>query len=112
MEPEVGMNEIGWGMSTPAWINLVARCDTAGPAGQTSGYYCNPSVDNLLDRALVTKDLAAARSLYQQANRAITDDAAYVPVVDDLQPVMLSPKVHGFVNPPEDWFDLSIVSVD
>jgi peptide/nickel transport system substrate-binding protein len=110
--PDIGMNEIGWGMSTPAWINLVARCDTAGPAGQTSGYYCNQAVDKLLDQALVTKDLAAARTLYQQANRAIMDDAAYVPVVDDLQPVMLSPKVHGFVNPPEDWFDLSTVSVN
>jgi hypothetical protein len=35
-----------------------------------------------------------------------------MPTVDDLQPIMLSTKVHGFVNPPEDWFDLSTVSVD
>ena len=28
-------------------------------------------------------------------------------IVDDLQPVLLSPKVKGFVNPPEDWYDLS-----
>ena len=42
----------------------------------------------------------------------IMNDADYVPSVDDLDPVILSPKVHGFVNPPEDWYDLSTVSVD
>ena len=40
------------------------------------------------------------------------DDAAYVPIDDDLQPILLSPKVKGFVNPPEDWYDLSTVSVE
>ena len=69
-------------------------------------------MDALLSQALTTRDPAASKALYQKANRLIMDDAAYVPIVDDLQPMMLSPKVHGFVNPPEDWFDLSTVSVD
>ena len=111
MQDNVGMNEIGWGMSTPAWVGLVARCDTRPPNGQNSGYYCNQDVDKILDKAVVTQDQAAAKTLYQQANRTIMDDAAYVPVVDDLQPIIVSPKVQGFVNPPEDWFDLSTVSI-
>ncbi len=52
------------------------------------------------------------KAIYQKANRLIMDDAAFVPTVDDLQPMLLSPKVKGFVNPPEDWFDLSTVSVE
>ena len=52
------------------------------------------------------------KEIYQKANRLIMDDAAFVPTVDDLQPMLLSDKVKGFVNPPEDWFDLSTVSVD
>ena len=112
MTPDVAMNEIGWGMSTPAWIGIVARCDTIAPNGQNSGAYCNKKVDALLDAAIVTADPVAAAALYQQANRIIMDDAAFVPVVDDLQPILLSPKVKGFVNPPEDWYDLSIVSVE
>jgi hypothetical protein len=52
------------------------------------------------------------KALYQKANRIIMDDAAYVPIDDDLQPILLSPKVKGFVNPPEDWYDLSTVSVE
>ena len=111
MQDGVGMNEIGWGMSTPAWVGIVARCDTMPPNGQNSGYYCNQNVDKLLDKAIVTHEPAPAKALYQQANRLIMDDAAYVPIVDDLQPVVLSPKVQGFVNPPEDWFDLSTVSL-
>ena len=112
MTPDVAMNEIGWGMSTPAWVGIVSRCDTIAPNGQNSGAYCNKKVDALLDKAILTADPAAAAALYQQANRIIMDDAAFVPVVDDLQPIILSPKVKGFVNPPEDWYDLSIVSVE
>jgi peptide/nickel transport system substrate-binding protein len=112
MTGDAAMNTIGWGMSTPAWIGIVARCDSVPPGGQNSGYYCNPEVDRLLDEAIVTRDPAAARELYQKANRIIMDDAAFVPTIDDLQPVLLSPSVKGFVNPPEDWFDLSIVSVE
>lgn len=112
MTGDAAMNTIGWGMSTPAWIGIVSRCDTVPPGGQNSGYYCNPEVDKLLDAAILTPDPAAARDLYQKANRLIMDDAAFVPTVDDLQPVILAPSVKGFVNPPEDWFDLSIVSVE
>ncbi len=112
MSADVGMNEIGWGMSTPAWIDIVTRCDSAPPGGENSGYYCNHEVDKLLDQAILESDPAKAKVLYQKANRIIMDDAAYVPIVDDLQPILLSPKVKGFVNPPEDWYDLSTVSVE
>ncbi len=112
MPPEIGFNEIGWGMSTPAWIDIVARCDSAPPGGINSGWYCNKDVDKLLDQAILERDTAKMKAIYQQANRIVMDDAAFVPTVDDLQPMLLSPKVKGFVNPPEDWFDLSIVSVE
>ena len=112
MPEDIGMNEIGWGMSTPAWIDIVSRCDAVAPNGENSGWYCNPEVDKLLDEAILTRDAAAAKALYQKANRVIMDDAGYVPYADDLQPVLLSAKVHGFVNPPEDWFDLSTVTVE
>ncbi|MDQ2765021.1 MAG: ABC transporter substrate-binding protein [Pseudomonadota bacterium] len=112
MTDDIGMDEIGWGMSTPAWINLVVQCDSVSPNGENSGYYCNHDVDKVLTQALLTEDHKAATALYQKANRMVMDDAAYVPYVDDLQPVILSAKVHGFVNPPEDWFDLSTVSVE
>lgn len=110
MTPDIAFNEIGWGMSTPAWIDIVSRCDSAPPGGINSGWYCNPEVDKLLNAAILERDVGKMKDIYQKANRIIMDDAAFVPYIDDLQPMLLSPKVKGFVNPPEDWFDLSIVS--
>ena len=60
MRPELGMNEIGWGMSTPAWIDIVSRCDSAPPGGVNSGWYCNKEVDKLLDAAILERDTAEA----------------------------------------------------
>jgi hypothetical protein len=34
------------------------------------------------------------------------EDAAFFPICNDLNLVVLSPKVKGFVNPPEEWFQL------
>lgn len=112
MSDDVGMNEIGWGMSTPAWVGIVSLCGSAPPGGINSGWFCDKAVDADLDGALLARDDKAATALYQKANRTIMDDAAFAPTIDDLQPIMLSSKVHGFVNPPEDWYDLSIVSLD
>ena len=51
-------NDIGWGMSTPAWIDIVSRCDSAPPGGVNSGWYCNKEVDKLLDEAILERDAA------------------------------------------------------
>jgi MarR-like DNA-binding transcriptional regulator SgrR of sgrS sRNA len=40
------------------------------------------------------------------------EDAAFVPLVDDLQPIFLAPSVKGFVNPPNDWYDFSTVWIE
>ncbi len=112
MSADIGMDEIGWGMSTPAWIGIVSRCDSAPPSGENSGFYCDRDVDKLLDKAIVTRDPLAAKGFYQQVNSLVVKDAAFVPIDDDLQPILLSAKVKGFTNPPEDWYDLSTVSVE
>ena len=90
---------------------LALRQRAAG--GENSGWYCNKDVDKTAESAaILERDTAKMKAIYQKANRLIMDDAAFVPYVDDLQPMMLSPKVKGFVNPPEDWFDLSTVSME
>ncbi|MGH7121653.1 MAG: ABC transporter substrate-binding protein, partial [Acetobacteraceae bacterium] len=112
MKPDIGMCEIGWGMSTPSWINIVTLCSSWPPNGENSGWYCDPKVDKLLLAALREADQTKAKAIYQKANRLIMDGAAYVPTIDDMEPVILSKKVKGFVNPPEDWFDLSTVWIE
>lgn len=112
MPEATGMNEMGWGTSIPSWTGVVTRCDTLPPAGTNSGWYCNKKVDELLDKALAEKDTEAARKLYREADKTIMDDAAFVPIYNDKQPIFLAPSVKGFVNPAQDWFDLSTVWIE
>ena len=112
MEEDVAMNEIGWGMTVPSWVGIVSRCSSQPPNGVNSGFYCNEKVDELLKQAVATKDKDLARQIYQQANRIIMDDAAFIPFLDDFQPILTADYVKGFVNPPEDWVDLSTVYIE
>ncbi len=109
---DVGAWQLGWGMSADYWIQLVANSANMPPHGTNSGWYKNPQVDALFDRAAQEYDDAKRRDLYQQANHIILmEDAAFAPYTFDLQPIALSSKVQGFVNPPEDWFQLWTVSL-
>jgi peptide/nickel transport system substrate-binding protein len=112
MPEDIGMNHINWGMTYPSFIRIVASCGSFPPNGVNSGWYCNEEVDRLMDEAVKIKDEAKAREVYQQINKLMMEDAAFVPVIDDLQPIFIAPSVKGFVNPPNDWYDLSTVWIE
>ena len=95
------------------WIQIIAHSKFQSPNGTNSGYYSNPQVDELFDKAAAELDDAARRGLYQQAQGIIMhEDADYIPISFDRAPLALSTRVKGFVNPPEDWFQLWTVSVE
>ena len=113
LPPEHGGLELGWGMSADYWIQLIAHSKFQSPNGTNSGYYSNPQVDELFDQAAAELDDAKRRSLYQQAQDIImNEDAAYIPITFNRSPLALSPRVKGFINPPEDWFQLWTVSLE
>ncbi|MGF1608687.1 MAG: ABC transporter substrate-binding protein [Kiloniellales bacterium] len=112
MTEDIAMNHIGWGMTYPSFIRIVASCKSFPPNGVNSGWYCNEEVDKLMDQAVTEKDETKARAIYQEINKLIMEDAAFVPLVDDLQPIFLAPSVKGFVNPPNDWYDFSTVWIE
>lgn len=104
------MNEVGWGWSIPYWTQAMSRCDSQPPHGFNVGWYCNPEVDKLFDQALAQKDKAKAAALYRQANDIIMgQDFAFAPKFVYYNPLVLDPKVKGFVNPPENWYDFSVL---
>ncbi len=109
MTEDVAMNHIGWGMTYPSFIRIIASCGSFPPNGVNSGWYCNEEVDRLMDEAVTIDDKDKAKEVYQQINRMIMEDAAFVPLLDDLQPIFIAPAVKGFVNPPNDWYDFSTV---
>jgi peptide/nickel transport system substrate-binding protein len=113
LPPEHGGLQLGWGMSADYWIQLISHSKFQSPNGTNSGYYSNPAVDALFDQAAAELDDAKRRDLYQQAHQIIMmEDAAFIPITFDRSPLALSSRVKGFVNPPEDWFQLWTVEVE
>lgn len=112
LKDSVGINEMGWGESIPSWAARQSRCDAVPPKGTNVGWYCNPKVDALFDKGLAEEDPEKTKQYYREAQQLISDDAAFIPVVNDSQPVFLSKSVKGFVNPAQDWFDFSTVWIE
>ncbi len=113
MPSELNMNEIGWGWTIPFWTQVMTRCDYHPPNGFNVGWYCNPEVDKLFDQAVKQKDKAKAAALYQQANDIIIgEDFAYAVKFVYYNPLVLSPKVKTFVNPPANWYDFSLIELE
>jgi peptide/nickel transport system substrate-binding protein len=105
----VEANQISWGMSSDYWLEVVAHSSNWAPNGKNSGYYSNPEVDSLLDAARVEFDEKKRVELYSKANALITKDAAYIPIVNDLAPIVLSDKVRGFIHAPSEWYDFTTI---
>ena len=108
----VEANQISWGMSSDYWLEIVAHSRNWGPKGKNSGYYKNLEVDKLLDAARIEHDKEKRIRLYQKANALITKDAAYIPIVNDLAPIVMNKKIKGFIHAPSEWCDFSTVWVE
>jgi len=112
MQDGVDANQISWGMSSDYWLEVVAHSHNHAPRGKNSGYYHNPKVDELLDKARGEYDEEKKVGLYRQVNVAIAQDCAYIPVVNDLAPIVMSQKVSGFVHAPSEWYDFTKVWIE
>lgn len=112
MRPDVTVNQISWGMSCDYWLEIIAHSKNWGPEGRNTGYYANPKVDELLNRARTELNEKKKISLYQKANYLITKDAAFAPVVNDLAPICMSNKVKGFVHAPSEWYDFTTIWIE
>jgi peptide/nickel transport system substrate-binding protein len=74
-------------------------------------HYCDSQVDQLLGGAAAQTDETKRADAYAQAVKVIDGDAVWLDVVNDRNPRVLAPDVHGFVE-PKSWFvDLTTVSV-
>jgi len=107
--PGVGWAQQSWGMTTPYWLYIATSSSLKAPNGPNVGDYSNPRLDQVMQQAMTATTEAAAVEKWKEANRIVTDDAAIAPIVNDRAPYILSSKVHGFVSPSEEWYDLNTV---
>ena len=111
LKDDVGMNEIGWGMTVPSWIGIVARCSSHPPGGVNSGWYCNEEVDKLLDQGAAVRDRSWCGSFTRRPTASSWTKPASFRCSTTMQPIFTSDRVKGLVNPAKDWVDLSTVEL-
>jgi len=112
MPEDVGMNQMSSGRTSPFWLAMVAHSSFKAPGGFNSGKYDNPEIDAVMDAAAIEADPEEAKKLWAKAEEMIMEDAAFVPVLNDNAPYVMHQRVKGFVVPSEEWYDLSIVSIE
>ena len=62
--------------------------------------YSNPEVDELLDRARVEPDPSFRIALYQEAERLIVEDVAWIPLYFSVAHVVVNEAIEGWFEPP------------
>jgi peptide/nickel transport system substrate-binding protein len=68
----------GGSVADPDILRRVFHSDQAPPAGFNRGHFSDPRVDRLLDEATTSTDEARRRTLFNQAQRLIAEQAPYI----------------------------------
>ncbi|MBG6241457.1 MAG: ABC transporter substrate-binding protein [Candidatus Symbiopectobacterium sp. Dall1.0] len=93
------------------FMNYWFESNKKGLPGNRS-YYENPAVDALLKKAMATTDQTVRTADYQQAQRIVIDEAAYVYLFQKNYQVAMNDAVKGFVFNPmlEQVFNIGTMS--
>jgi peptide/nickel transport system substrate-binding protein len=113
MYAQLGEGNTGWQAANQAfsleqpssWNGFWFGCD-----GNFFGY-CTEEAQALYDEALVTVDDAERAALLTEVGHLVTEDAAWLFVVNDTAPRAMSSAVQGFEQPKSWWIDFTGVSM-
>ncbi len=124
---DVGAAQMSFGAPGPFWLEVTIGCDFfvgSANGGLNTGYYCNPEVDASMKAARHALPPAAgdkyapwglstdAIEHWTKANQLVTDDAALLLVLSDLNPFAYNKKVKGKVQTALEWFTFRTVWLD
>jgi len=88
-------------------------CKNAPPTGWNRARYCNPKVDELIEKARRSVDQAAREKMYAEAQSLMAKEPIWIPVANTKEVVVTQRFVRGFsVHPVEYNLDLSKVWLD
>ena len=102
LEGKADMAEMAWMTNDPDTLPFLALRTGAFPdkGGFNSGYYSNPEVDKLLERARKSTDQAERARLYKEMQDIVRDDAPWVFVANWKQNAVISARVRDFKLQP------------
>lgn len=93
------MFHIGWIMDYPDpedILDILFHSESR----QNNTRYSNGEVDALLEQARVEPDTEARIALYQQVERMLLEDAAWMPLFYDVAHLLIKPYVENYTLPP------------
>lgn len=108
IEGKADMAEMAWMTNDPDTLPFLALRTEAFPdkGGFNSGYYSNPEVDALLEKARTSTDQAERATLYKQMQQIVVDDAPWLFVANWKQNAVASARVKDFALEPSFLLDL------
>lgn len=98
-EGSLQMFNAGWIMDYPDPEDILDLKFHSGSALNDVNY-SNAEVDSILEEARVEQDAARRLELYQQAERLIIEDAAWLPLYFSQSHVVINEAVEGWFEPP------------
>ncbi len=112
LEGKADMAEMAWMTNDPDTLPFLALRTEAWPdkGGFNSGYYSNPAVDELLEKARVATDQNERARLYQEMQTIVQEDAPWVFVANWKQNAVTNDRVQNFNLEPS--FLLQLQSVE
>lgn len=101
LEGKADMAEMAWMTNDPDTLPFLALRTEAWPTdGFNSGYYSNPAVDDLLNRARVSTSQDERAELYKEMQVIVHDDAPWLFVANWKQNAVATAAVSGLVLQP------------
>ncbi|MDX5595456.1 ABC transporter substrate-binding protein [Pseudovibrio sp. SPO723] len=102
LEGKAAMAEMAWMTNDPDTLPFLALRTEAMPenGGFNSGYYSNPKVDELLEKARQVTEQAERAALYKEMQQIVQDDAPWVFVANWKQNAVTKASVEDFKLQP------------
>jgi peptide/nickel transport system substrate-binding protein len=112
LEGKADMAEMAWMTNDPDTLPFLTLRTGAFPdkGGFNSGYYSNPKVDALLEKARTSTDQAERAQLYKQMQEIVHDDAPWVFIANWKQNAVTSASVENFKLQPSFFLMLQKVA--
>jgi peptide/nickel transport system substrate-binding protein len=109
----VGMYMLGWGGDNGDPDNFTGYffSGAAEPIAR-EGWYQNPELAELLQRAVTLPSQEEREPLYQQADQMLHDDAARIWLVHQATPILLAANVSGYQPQAVDADNYNLVTVN
>lgn len=114
LEGKADMAEMSWMTSDPDTLPYLTLRTGAWPSkgGFNSGYYSNPKVDALLEKARTSTSQDERAALYKQVDQIVHDDAPWLFVANWKQNAVTTANVHNFALQPTFYLLLHDVTKD